>query len=406
MTSPVDTSVKFFNSAMVNAPVLSGSAGALVALLDACLKDGFDTKTLTSMTVSGGVATAAFSGAHSSVAESVVLIAGVSGGPSGFANLNGEQKITGRPSGTTATFATALPDGTYTGTMSIKMAGGGWTTPFTGTNKRVYQGGDPAALGHSLRVDDTGAQTARALAYVNMSDIDTGTGMAPTGVQFSGGVYWRKSDAASAAARPWSLYCDGRAFYLAVTSSEFYLATASMFGFGDFNSDKSGDAYACLIAGSVLSSPSPSSTSERGCLGYGNADQPSDSLEGIFGMRSDTGVGSSVQLRKVGAMNMGAAYSGESAYTGLGSTGIGFPNRSDGTLRVGEIELIEGATIRGRVAGLLHTPQVIGAALGQGDLIPGSGVFAGKKLMAQMVGPSATSSSGRVFVDVSGPWRG
>ncbi|EPD32955.1 hypothetical protein HMPREF9701_06413, partial [Delftia acidovorans CCUG 274B] len=56
MASPVDTSVKHFLSSMTGAPVLSGTVGSMIALLDALLVTGFDTKTLTSLTVVGGVA--------------------------------------------------------------------------------------------------------------------------------------------------------------------------------------------------------------------------------------------------------------------------------------------------------------------------------------------------------------
>jgi hypothetical protein len=65
MTSPVDTSVKIFSSTMVNAPVLNGVAGALVALLDAVLVTGFDTKSSVSIAVAGGIATATWAGTRS-----------------------------------------------------------------------------------------------------------------------------------------------------------------------------------------------------------------------------------------------------------------------------------------------------------------------------------------------------
>ena len=51
-------SVKWFTSDMRGAPVVSGTAGTLIAMLDACLVTGFGVVTATSVTVSGGVATA------------------------------------------------------------------------------------------------------------------------------------------------------------------------------------------------------------------------------------------------------------------------------------------------------------------------------------------------------------
>ena len=58
------TSVKVFDSAMTGAPVLSGSAGALHAVLKACLVDGFGAGSVATLTVASGIATATFPGAH------------------------------------------------------------------------------------------------------------------------------------------------------------------------------------------------------------------------------------------------------------------------------------------------------------------------------------------------------
>ena len=57
MASPVDTSAKFFNENLPDAPVLNGVAGSLIGLLTACLVTGFGLRTAVSLVVSGGVAT-------------------------------------------------------------------------------------------------------------------------------------------------------------------------------------------------------------------------------------------------------------------------------------------------------------------------------------------------------------
>ena len=57
MASPVDTSVKFFNENLPDAPVLNGVAGSLIGLLTACMVTGFGLRTAVSLVVSGGVAT-------------------------------------------------------------------------------------------------------------------------------------------------------------------------------------------------------------------------------------------------------------------------------------------------------------------------------------------------------------
>ena len=54
-----DFSVYYFNEGLRGAPQLSGTSGALIAVLDACLITGFGTVSVTSLTVADGVATAA-----------------------------------------------------------------------------------------------------------------------------------------------------------------------------------------------------------------------------------------------------------------------------------------------------------------------------------------------------------
>ncbi len=60
----MSTAVKYYDSTMSGAPSLSGTAGALVGVLDACLVDGFGSVTVDSLTVASNVATATISGGH------------------------------------------------------------------------------------------------------------------------------------------------------------------------------------------------------------------------------------------------------------------------------------------------------------------------------------------------------
>ena len=76
-----------FDSSQVGAPVLSGSAGALRAVIKACLVDGFGAGPVASITVAAGVATVAFSGSHPYRVGSVIQIAGAT--PSA---LNGNKR--------------------------------------------------------------------------------------------------------------------------------------------------------------------------------------------------------------------------------------------------------------------------------------------------------------------------
>lgn len=188
MASVVDTSVKHFGSFMgAAAPVLNATAGAMEALVYACLVTGIDTKSLVSLTVSGGIATATYTGSHSATPESVVLIAGVTGA---LVALNGEQKIVAKPNAGSVQFATAAPDGVASGTITMKMAPLGWLRPFSGANLGAYKSADPASTGMFLRMDDTGTQTCRVVGYESMGDISGGLGAFPTNTVIPGGGSW------------------------------------------------------------------------------------------------------------------------------------------------------------------------------------------------------------------------
>lgn len=402
MTSVVDTSVKFFTSQMSGAPALPGVAGGLIALLDACGKDGFDLKSLSSLTVAGGVATAAYTGNHSAMVDSVVLIAGVTGGPAGWAGLNGEQKITGKPSAAAVTFATNLPDGAYTGTITMKMAPLGLLRTFSGPNVAVYKSADPASTGMSLRIDDTGTTMARVVGYESMSDVNTGVGAFPSAAQMAGGGYWPKSNLANASPVPWFLAGDARGFYLWVAPFAVSVPACNsgwVRGFGDMVVLRpGGDAYACGLNFSTNNSPTNCYDGVFG--GYGST---------VFARtafpRSYSGLGSSV-------LNVVAPYTGTSlAVSGADATLGPFPSKIDGQLKFANMFLSELPEPRAEVPGLWSVPQSkVFDTFKHLDIAPGTGALAGRRLMCLQVASSAISTSpdssntGALFVDVTGPW--
>ena len=121
----------------------------------------------------------------------------------------------------------------------------GWTKPFSGTNKAVYQM-PPGSNGHFLRVDDTdGANNshARIVGYETMTSVDAGTGPFPTAAQVSGGSYAHKGPTGSG--RAWAFFGSGAFFHL------FWLPAAtnrSVLSFGQIISRKQGDAYHTLLS--------------------------------------------------------------------------------------------------------------------------------------------------------------
>lgn len=395
MTSVVDTSVKHFMSNMVGAPVLSGTAGALIAVLDACLVNGFDIKSTTSLVVASGVATLSFAGTHSATVESVVLVEGVTGP---LTALNGEQKVTAIGAGVVK-FATAAADGTAAGTISFKMAPAGWAKVFSGTNLAAYQSLDPTSTKMFLRVDDTGTTNCRVVGYESMTDINTGLGAFPTNSQFVGGGYWSKSSVASAAATMWVLVADSRK--LVLHNAPYYASFVTYVGgitrsFGDETAYRpGGDAFACALSYSI-----------NATLGGQSDGAPDNTFVTQHAMpRNYTGLGSCVLHGPISFM--GGGLSGTD--TALGS----FPGAVDGGLRlIKKFLATAGSTPpRCEMTGLYHVPQSAAFdTFKTRDTIPGTGNLAGRKLMALNPSTSYTvapvaATTGVSFVDITGPWR-
>lgn len=388
-----------FDSSQVGAPVLSGSAGALRAVIKACLVDGFGAGPVASITVAAGVATVAFSGSHPYRVGSVIQIAGAT--PSA---LNGNKR-TSTVVGSSITFpAPGVPDGAATGTITAKMAPAGWVELFPGAlaNVLAVKPSAAEASGSVLRLDDTGTTTARVVGYEFLSAISTGAGAFPTGPQFPGGLYWPKSNEASTAARPWWVFADERSFMIWTAPHASYQTHGTLFGFGDVVSDKSGDAYCGALFGGD-SSVSSTWVSVVGCIGLASN---SDTPQHAYIARLHSGLGVAQLIKKGGPYNTVSAYSGTDSY---GSAyGFPYPNGADNSLRLGPVGVFVGASgIRGRVAGAFHTPQAVGEGFSTGGIVDGQGDYAGRSFVALRVGPpgSAPSAAGTVFVDTTGPWR-
>jgi hypothetical protein len=397
MTSPVNTSVKFFHSMMANPPVLSGVAGAGIAVLDACLKDGFDTKSAT-IAVAGGVATVTWSGVHSAVPESVIQVTGATGA---WTVLNGEQKVVSKLNATSCTFATAAPDGAVTGTITIKMAPLGWAKPFSGTNLAAYQSQHVLSPKHLLRVDDTNATFMRVVGYETMSDINSGLGAFPTAAQFASGGVWPKRQTASATGVVWFVIGDERMFFIvlvpyAVSPTSYSFGT-TIRGFGDpIPLKPSGDPYSTVL--NMATSTAIDST------GVGDFAKLTATT---YSPRSFSGLGAAV-----------AQYVNQ--YTGSGTSGVqpalgAFPNAIDGALYMSKkfMALSGGdGSPRSDVPGIRHVPQSV--SLQQfvpGDTWPGAGSDAGKRMLvvrctdSSMGTTPSDSNTGVMFFDVTGPWR-
>lgn len=392
----MSTSVKVFDSGQAGAPVLSGTAGALRAVLKACLVDGFGAGAAASVTVAAGVATAIYSSGHSFRVGSVALFAGATG-----TGINGERRVLTTAADRVTFAAPDAAAGTAAGSITSRMAPAGWQELFAGQLANVIALAPTVAeaTGCVLRVDDTGTVSARVVGYEAMSDISTGVGAFPMPAQANDGIYWPKSMSANSTAVAWRLFADERAFHLWVGPR--YPTLGFIGSFGDLQSLRSGDAWACLISAGD-SNVHYSGNNQHGCMAYGSA---ANASANTFLARAHTGLGGSQLVRKVAPYNLGGGYSGTQAYN---ANAWPYPNGADNSLRLSAVEIAQAfGGLRGRVAGLYHTPQMTGEAFGTGDRIDGQGEFAGRTFIALRAGPTGggLDGAGTAFVDVTGPWR-
>lgn len=391
---PVSTSVKYFHSAMSGSPVLNGTAGSLIAVLDACLVNGFNLKSVDALTVASGVATATIStGVGAFEADTVALIDGAS--PSG---LNGEKRIISTtPNTNTITFdATGIADQTATGTITAKLASAEWEKQFSGTNLAAYRSGDVTSTRAVLRVNDAAAQNARVVGYESMSGISTGTKPFPTSAQQSGGLWWPKADDTSATPRCWTLIADSKTFYLHMhTLAGGAGESGSIVAFGDFLSYKSGDAYCNLISGF---------SSDVSASSYYQVQDFSSAVETrFFVSRAYTALGTSIAgFCAVESYGQGGGFSGQ---IGTLSTPF-YPNGADNSLILSRKIIYETGSLRGVARGALFAVQPCKDAFNWRDKIDGQGVYAGKKIIAiKGAAPSGTwGADGVMFFDIVGPW--
>ena len=380
-----------FDSAMAGAPVDSGTAGALRAVIKACLVDGFGAGAVATLTVASGIATATFPGAHPYRIGTVSQFGGAT--PSG---LNGQKRILTTTTNSVTFDATGIADGTATGTITHKVAAAGWQELFAGTltNVLCVTPTVPEATGCVLRVDDTSTTNARVRAYEAMSDAATGVGQTPLESQLAGGLFWPKSNTANSTARGWYLVADERGFYLAL--APLPAGQHTVLYFGDIASFKSGDAFGCLVTGN-LSDQTGAASAPDGCVGYSSR---GSTRSGAFMARLHTGIGQSVAALRTGAHHNGPT---TDVYSGLAGYGFGaYPNGPNNGLMTAPLELFASG-IRGSLPGLLHAVQDCGSNCANGAIIDGTDDLAGRKLMAIRASPP-NNSGGTVFIDITGPW--
>lgn len=393
-----DTSVKWMTSDMPNVPTLTGTAGSLVALLDAFLVDGADPRPINSIVIVDGIATVSLSAGHAYEPHAVIRIAGAS--PTA---LNRDWRIASATA-STLTFdvsGASIADGVASGTMTARRAPAGWEIVYSATNKRVYRSTDPESLGFLLRVDDTSTAAlnqARVIGYEAMADIDTGTGAFPSDAMISGGGYWYKANT-STGTRPWALFADSRTVCFYGAHHSGYPLHGSVLAFGDLIPAWSADRYAAVLSCAGLALQSSTYSHRAGNL----ATTLSQSVDITVPRAADALPGArsaaTVHPLRVLATSQGGSGVSNGSYA---------PYSPSGGVFSGPVALIDDSnTLRGWLPGLESTPTAVWRGPVNFSISPVR--TDGKALMALSVhhaynGPGA-AAAGTAYIDITGPWR-
>lgn len=178
------TDIKFFVHTNNNAPQLQNAYGSMINVLDACLINGINIGTVSSLTASGTTVTATFGSAHNFMQYQVIKITGAN-----QPEFNGEHRILTIPNSSSLTFelATAPSVTTATGTIVCSLPPLDWEKPFSSSNpngggKAAYRSKNLLLLSRPfLRVVDepdpsystTYAKYAKVGIVEDMLDIDT-----------------------------------------------------------------------------------------------------------------------------------------------------------------------------------------------------------------------------------------
>lgn len=371
-----DTQVKYFNYTMNGAPQINYVPGNGIAILDACLVNGFGSVTLDSLVVASNVATATVSAGHNFPmivgsnsltpgVGSVILIAGAT--PSA---LNGEWRIASVLSSTQFTFATTgISDQTATGTITAKRAPAGFTKVYSGTNLAAYQANALDATRLFLRADSTAENITTVRMYETMSDINTGTAVSPASGSYDFNTCGSGSD------RPWYLFADDRCFYgfIEYNAGQPGSLSGQLF-FGDINSFLSTDAYHCGLIGSAYVYQLVQTSSSSIARGYAQT-------------------GGRLDMPRTGTYNDQQT---------MGNTGETYPSRVGNHFFAWPVTVFDGdannCIMRGLMPGF-YAPQHARSSIPSLTLITGIANYPNKQFL------TLSHSGYSMAFDLTGPWR-
>ena len=181
------SSVRFYVNTNNNAPQLKNEFGSMISVLDACLINGLDLGSISSLTHSQGVITAIFTNPHNLLKGQVIKIEGAN-----QTDYNIEHRVNNVLDATTITFNLTNPSATVaTGNITAKLPPLDWEKPFSsvtplGGGRAAYRSKDETLSNRPyLRVVDEHissyninyAKYAKVGIVEEMTDIDTMQGV-------------------------------------------------------------------------------------------------------------------------------------------------------------------------------------------------------------------------------------
>jgi len=328
--------VRVYKSTDAGAKTLTGQVGKLTDILDDCLVNGYNSKTIT-ITRSGSTATATAT-THGFLNGQRLLVSGAN-----ETEYNGEFVISNVAANTFDYTVTGTPATPATGTITAKMAPCGWSIAYTGTNKRAYRA--PTGNRHYFRIEDNndtaaGANYAKMVGYETMSTIDIGVSPFPSVVQLATGSFLIKSNTADATARAWAVVANEKFVYMWFDRASDSPTSPVIFGFGQFNSHHTYDSTNSIVFANIQTGTTGGTQVTWLLAG---------STSGLYVLRSITNSGGPRALRRYG-------WGSETDASGFG---FQFPEPINGDISLTPVylwEMFPNATdwiVRGQLPGVM-----------------------------------------------------
>ena len=236
----------YIHSGMAGAPQYANANDNINGILEACLINGFNSKTATSASASGGVLTLNFGADPGFEALQTVEVA-----VSSVALVNGQHRVIANTNNQVTIAIPGLPDGVVGSSgagITIKQAGAGWSKPFSASTKAVFR--PPAGNRRYLRLVNAINANVQARGYEDMTDVDTGTGPFPTVAQVATPDVLQNNSFAAAVNSAWFLIATSKGFYFAVGNAVAATYCVGVLTFGDMAGvTVAGDAYSSVCSG-------------------------------------------------------------------------------------------------------------------------------------------------------------